>query len=44
MFSKNSNITIKRKIYGERNLYSRSMDCGFKKFKTIDKEQLSYIL
>ena len=44
MFSKNSNITIKHKISGKTNPYSRGIDCVFKTFKTVDKEELSYSL
>ena len=38
MFTKTQNITVKGKIDG---LY---VDCRFKKFKTINKEKLSYLL
>ena len=44
MFAKNKNIKIKRKIDGISNLFSRCIDCGFKKFETIDEEELSYLL
>ena len=42
MFSKNSKITIKHKISGKSNLYSRSIDFFLKKFKTIDKDKVIY--
>ena len=29
---------------GKITLYSRCTDCGFKKFETIDEEELSYLL
>ena len=35
---------IKRQIEGKISLYSRCIDCGFKKFETIEKEELSYLL
>ena len=31
-FTKNKNINIKRKIDEKKNLYSRCIDCGLKKF------------
>ena len=39
-----SNITIKREIEGKNNLYSRCINCSFKNFETINKEELSYSL
>ena len=44
MFTKNKNITIKTKIDRKINVYFRCIDCGFKKFETIDEEELSYLL
>ena len=44
MFTKNKNITIKTKIDGKINVYFRCIDCGFKKFETIDEENLIYLL
>ena len=43
-FTKNNYIKVKCKIDGNINLYSRCIDCGFKKFETIDKEELSDLL
>ena len=40
MFTKNKNTKIKLKIDGERLLINR----GFRKLKTIDEEELSYLL
>ena len=40
-FTKNNNIKIKRGIDGKSNLYPHCIDCGFKKFETIDKEELT---
>ena len=44
MFLKNNNIKVKRQIDGKVNLNSCSIVCGFKKFATIDKEELSDLL
>ena len=44
IFKKNNNITTKRDIDEKINLYSRCIDCGFKKFETIDEEKLSCLL
>ena len=44
VFRRNRDIKIKCKIDGKNNLYCCSMDCGFKKFETIDEEDLSYLL
>ena len=41
MFTKNKNIEIKCKIVGKINIYSCFIDRGFKKFATIDEEELS---
>ena len=40
-FTKNNNIKTNYKLDEENNLYSCCIDCGFKKFETIDKKQLS---
>ena len=44
MFTKSRNIRIKYKIDGKANLYSFCINCGFKKFESIDEEELSYLL
>ena len=47
MFTKNLNIKIKRRIdkkKKKKNLYYSCIDCDFKKFETIDKEKLSFLL
>ena len=44
MLTKSRNIKIKRKIDGKINLYFCCIDSGFKKFETIDEEELSYSL
>ena len=36
--TKNSNIIIKQEIHEIIGFYSSCIDCGFKKFKTIDKK------
>ena len=41
MFTKNKNIEIKCKIVGKINLYSCFIDRSFKKFATIDEEELT---
>ena len=43
MFTKIT-IKIKSEIDGKNNFYSRCIDCAFKKFETIDKEELSDLL
>ena len=43
-FTKNKNIKIKHKVDGKINLCSRWVDWGFKKFETINKGDLSYLL
>ena len=43
-FTQNKNIKINRKIDGKINLYSRCIDCSFKKFESIDKKGLKYLL
>ena len=44
VFTKNRNTKIKGEIGGKISLYSHCIDCGFKKFETIDKERLRYLL
>ena len=44
MFKKSRNIRIKYNIDGKTNLYSFCINCGFKKFESIDEEELSYLL
>ena len=41
-FTKNYNIKIECEIDGKINLYSHCFACGFKKFESIEKEELSY--
>ena len=43
-FLKNKKIDIKRKIDGKISLYSCWIDCSFKKFETVDKKELKYLL
>ena len=43
-FIKNNDFKIKQEIDGKVNLYSHCIDCGFKKFEIIDKEELSDLL
>ena len=44
MFKKSRNIRIKYKIDGKTNLYSFCINYDFKKFESIDEEELSYLL
>ena len=44
MLTKNRNIKIKRKIVAKINLYSRCVDCSFRKFETTDKKEMSDLL
>ena len=44
MFTKNTNIRIKRKIDGKIHCYPWCIDCGFKKFETINGEELNGLL
>ena len=44
MFTKNTHIKKKREIDGKINFCSRCIDCAFKKFGTINEEELSYLL
>ena len=44
MFIKNNNIKLKCKIDAKVNLYSCCIGYGFKKFATIDKEELRDLL
>ena len=44
MFTKNNNIKVKRDINGKFNLYSPCQDFSFKRFATINKEELSDLL
>ena len=44
MLTKSRNIRIKNKNDGKTNLYSFCINCGFKKFESIDEEELSYLL
>ena len=44
MFIKKRSIRIKRKIDGNTNFYSRCIDCDFKRFETINEEELNYLL
>ena len=38
MFTQNNKIKLKCEIDRNTNLYSHFINCGFKKFATIDKE------
>ena len=38
------NAQCLREIHGQINFYSLCIDCGYKKFETIDKKELSYLL
>ena len=40
---KNNNIKIKLKMNGSGNLHFRYVNCGFKNFETIEKEEISDI-
>ena len=40
----NNNIKMKHEIDGKIDLYVHCIECGFKKFGTIDKEELSDLL
>ena len=44
MFTKNYNIKVKNEIDGKKNIYFRCIACGFKKFTTIDEEELADLL
>ena len=44
MLTKSRNIRIKCKNDGKTNLYSFCINRGFKKFESIDEEELSYLL
>ena len=44
MFTKNNNIKSKPEIVGKINLYSRCIDCNFKKFTIIVEEKISDLL
>ena len=41
---KKNSFKIKRKIDDKINFYSRYMDCGFKRFETLAKKELSDLL
>ena len=41
---RNKNIKVKHEIDGKINLSCRHIYCGLKKFATIDKEELGYLL
>ena len=43
-FIKNNDLKKKQEIDEKVNLYSNCIDCGFKKFETINKEELSDLL
>ena len=43
-FTKNKYTKIKFKVDRKINLYYCCIDCGFKKFETIDKKELSDLL
>ena len=44
MLIKGKNIKIKREIDVKINFFSRYIDCGFRKFETINEEELSCLL
>ena len=44
MSTKNKNIKIKREVDGKISPYSCCINWGFKKFETIDGEELSHLL
>ena len=41
---KNSSIEVKREIDGKINLYSRCIDCIFKKIETVNENKLNDLL
>ena len=41
---KNSSIEVKREIDGKINLYSRCIDCVFKKIETVNENKLNDLL
>ena len=43
-FTNNNNIKIKHKIDGKINIYSYCVNCDFKKFETINEDELSDLL
>ena len=43
-FIKNNDLKKKQEIDEKVNLYSNCIDCRFKKFETINKEELSDLL
>ena len=43
-FYKNNYFKIKQETDGNVNLSSHCIECGFKKFETIDKEELRDLL
>ena len=44
MFTKYNNIKLKHETDGKINVYARCNDCSFKKFATIDEEEISDLL
>ena len=44
IFTKNKNIKIKRKIDRKINSYFCCIDCGLKKFETINEKKVTYVL
>ena len=44
MFTQINNIKIKREINVKNNLYSCCINFGFKKWETVDRVELSYLL
>ena len=42
--AKNNSNEVKRKKDGKINLYSRCIDCGFKKLETVDEKELNDLL
>ena len=43
-FTNNNNIKIKHEIDGKINIYSYCVNCDFKKFETINEDELSDLL
>ena len=44
IFTKNKNIKIKRKIDQKINSYFCCIDCGLKKFETVNEKKITYVL
>ena len=44
MFTNNNNIKLKQEINGKIILYSHCIGCSFKKFTTINNEEIGVLL